>query len=100
MKKSKPKHYWNHRVVTKIIPGSIANDLTKGTITKLSDERVFSIVEVYYNNGKPDSYTESKSLLNSIESVKALKWAHKKIKKAFKKPILDLDHWPNEWKED
>jgi len=60
--------------------------------------RTFSIVEVHYEKGKPVSYGP-KSLLSEHENVKALKWTHKKIKEAFKKPILDADNWPKKFKE-
>lgn len=92
MLRKKGKHYWNYRIVTKIISGITGYD--NGTVTKLSDQRIFSIVEVYYNGDVPDSYAESKGVLYDHESVEDLKWVHKKIKKAFKKDILDLDHWP------
>jgi len=97
MSKHKSKHYWNYRIVTKLIPGPMGHDLDKGTTKKLPDTRVFSIVEVFYTDGKPDSYIESKSILSECESVKDLKWIRKKIKKAFKKPILDLDNWPKKY---
>jgi len=80
------KNYWNHRVVTKLYKSDVTGD-----------QRLFSVVEVYYKDDKPDSYTESKSLLKDSESISGLKWSHKKIKKAFKKPILDLDRWPLVW---
>ena len=95
----KPKHHWNYRVVTKLITGKQGIDLSDmRNNEKLQDKRLFSIVEVYYRDGNPDSYTESKSLLYDVESKKALKWIHKKIKKAFNKKILDLDNWPAVWK--
>jgi len=84
----KNKTHWNYRVVTKLIPEVAATE----------EYRVFSIYEVYYHDDKADSYTESKTILDEVESVKSLKWINKKVKKAFKKPILDLDNWPNEWK--
>jgi hypothetical protein len=82
----KPKRYWNFRGVTKIYQ-SLATE----------DERLFSIVEVYYGDGKPESYIETKRLMADMNSVDELKWTRKKIKEAFDKPILDLDHWPKEW---
>jgi hypothetical protein len=92
MRRKKGKHYWNYRIVTKIIPGTTCYG--NGTVTKLPDERIFSIVEVYYNGDIPDSYADTKGILYDHEYVEDLKWAYKKIKKAFKKDILDLDHWP------
>ena len=81
------KNHWNYRVVTKV-----------QKIKPFPIERLFSIVEVYYTNGKPDSYIASKTILNELSSVKELKWSNKKIKKAFKKPILDLDNFPKKYK--
>ena len=85
MKRS--KNYWNFRIATKEYVGI--------GIT----EQEFSIIEVYYKNGKPDSYVESKRILDGLASVKELKWTNKKIKKAFKHSVLDLDNWPHKWKD-
>jgi hypothetical protein len=83
MSKYKCKHHWNYRVVTKLI----------------GEDRIFSVVEVYYNSeNKPDSYIDSKNVLNNYESKKALKWSYNKIKEAFNKHILDLDNWPHNYK--
>jgi hypothetical protein len=88
----KDKRYWNFRVVTKLYI------YDKETYPDREPERLFSVCEVYYTDGKPDSYIESKRILGDMESVKGLKWTTKKIKKAFNKPILDIDNWPNKWK--
>jgi hypothetical protein len=88
MGKYKTKNHWNFRVVTKVVPETCATE----------KYRIFSIAEVYYKDDKPDSYVDSKRILYELESEKALKWTNKKIKKAFKKPILDLDNFPQEWK--
>jgi hypothetical protein len=85
-KKKKKKNYWNYRIITILYKNEIVN----------IEERLFSIVEVYYKKGKPESYAE-KNILNSHYSKKDLKWSFKHIKKAFKNPILDADNWPNEW---
>jgi len=97
MSRYRCKHYWNYRVVTKIIPGTTGHDLVNGTVTQFPDERVFSITEVYYKRNKPDSYVDSANIMANHESVKDLKWIRKKMKKAFKKPILDLDNWPQKF---
>lgn len=89
-KNKKQKTYWNFRVVTKLFK---YDEL----LSNCKPERLFSIVEVYYTDGKPDSYIDSKRILDGLESTKALKWTAKKIKKAFKKSILDLDNFPQEW---
>lgn len=90
MGKIKSKNYWNFRVTTYLFKYEALPDK--------KPERLFSVSEVYYKNGKPDSYIDSKRILDGVESVKGLKWTNKKIKKAFKKPILDLDNWPHEYK--
>jgi hypothetical protein len=79
----KIKSTWNYRVVTRMY----------------KDTRLFSITEVYYTNEIPDSYIEPKdmNLLSNVESVKDLKWIRKKTREAFKKPILDLDNFPNKY---
>jgi hypothetical protein len=77
----------------------VGRDLDTGENELFPDERVYSIFEVFYKNGVPDSYIESKKLLRNVESIEDLKWIHKKIKKAFKKPIIDLDNFPKEYKD-
>ena len=84
MSKYKSKNHWNYRIATKLFKG--LNE----------DERVFSVVEVFYVDGKPDSYCES-NILDCLESRKAIKWILKKVKKAYNKDILDLDNWPQKW---
>jgi hypothetical protein len=96
--KTHGRTHWNYRVVTRVVKGMIGHDLTNGTTKKFPDERVFSIVEVYYNkDGNPNSYVDSKHILKDCESKGSLKWILKKAKKAFKKPILDLDHFPQKY---
>jgi hypothetical protein len=63
-------------------------------------ERLFSVKEVHYSaEGKPEAYGEKGNLMSDHTSLKDLMWTNKHIKKAFKKPILDGDNWPKEWKE-
>jgi hypothetical protein len=97
--RKRSKNHWNYRIVTKLVPGIQGIDLTDLRNNKtFPDERVFSVVEVYYHDNKPDSYVESKDVLGELDSKKSIRWTLKKIKKAFKKPILDLDNFPNEYK--
>jgi len=91
MGKYKTKNHWNFRVVTQLFKYD-------EVLLDHEPERLYSIVEVYYKKDKPDSYIDSKRILDGLESVKGLKWTNKKIKEAFKKPILDLDNWPNEYR--
>ena len=93
------KNHWNYRIVTRLYSErhiDLSDPINNKTFP---DERLFSVVEVYYHDNKPDSYVESKNILDGLESKKAIKWTLKKIKKAYKKPILDLGNWPNEWKK-
>jgi len=90
------KNYWNYRIATRIVSGLQGNDLSNPMKSKkYPDERVLSIIEVYYKDGKPDSYIESKNILEDLDSKESIKWTLKKIKKALKREVLDLDNWPN-----
>jgi len=89
--KKKPNGYWNHRIVTRIHPSA-----KKYPLMKKEDYRIFSIAEVYYEWDKPTSYGDI-NVLTEYESLKDLKKIYKLIKTAFKKDILDLENWPNEW---
>jgi len=102
MGRYKFKNHWNYRVVTRLITRKIGVDMSEpGNSKLLPDERLFSITEVYYNSdGKPDSYIEpDKNRLDSHESIEDIKWTLKKMKKALKKPVLDLDNFPSEYVE-
>ena len=84
MSKYKTKTCWNYRIGTQLI----------------HNERVFSVFEIYYSDRKgkkPDGYVER--TLSEHVSIKDIKWTLKKIKKALKQPIIDLDNFPNEWIE-
>ena len=77
---------WNYRVST----------------SKNEHGRVFGIIEVYYDKKhKADGHSdpETFSPLSGWENYKYLKATYETIKEAFKQPILDLDNWPNEYKE-
>lgn len=88
MSRKKDKKYWNYRIVTKLWKYDS------------SEKRLFSVTEVFYDEGKPTSYIdpEQVNILYNVESIKSLKWIRKKLKKTLKKSILDLDNWPNKWK--
>jgi hypothetical protein len=70
----KPKHYWNYRIMKLPIKG-------------WGEIPLYQIHEVHYENEKPTGYTID-PIAFSADSVKSLKWMIKKMKKAFKKPIL------------
>ncbi|MFW6311068.1 MAG: hypothetical protein ACOC1K_02410 [Nanoarchaeota archaeon] len=84
--KKNKKKYWNFRVGTYLYKYDSET------------QRIFSIIEVYYEDGKPTAYGEN-NILKDHDSVENLKWTNKKVKLAFKKPILDLDNWPKRFKK-
>jgi hypothetical protein len=94
---------WNYRIGTKIFSYKKEFEGKEGheKLASFPDVRMFSIIEVYYDveSNEPASYAEVNALQN-WESMKDLKGTYKLIKGAFKKPVLDLDNWPNEWKEE
>lgn len=92
-KKSKkfPKISWNYRVGTQIL------EVPKESRSSAPDYRIFSVVEVYYRNGKAESWGKT-NVLSSWEAMKGLKASHRLAKKAFDKPIIDLDNFPEEYK--
>jgi len=82
---------WNFRIGTK---------LYRYKNMKVDPERLFSVIEVYYDDdNNPVSYG-GKNLLKDIESIKGIKWAIKHIPEAFEKPIIDMDNFPKEWKDE
>ena len=86
-KKKKPNHYWNHRIIArwcKGLPGSEGCWL-------------FSIAEVHYDHGKPTG-SGDKNMLQGHSSIEELEWVRKRLKKAFKKPILNGDNHLKKWK--
>lgn len=86
---------WNYRVATRFCP--YPSDMAKKV--KRKGNRVFSIVEVFYDpkTEKPNAYGEN-NILSDCETLKDLKWSHKVIYDALKKPILDLDNFPKIYK--
>jgi hypothetical protein len=101
MEKYKDKYkdsYWNYRIGTKLFSYKKEFEGKNEKMANFPNERLFSIIEVYYSadENKADSYVE-KNPLDNLTSVEDIKWTLKKIKKALKKPILDLDNFPTEW---
>ena len=84
-KKEAPEHYWNMRVLTECgYPNS--------------DERQFFFTEVHYEKGIPTGY--AKGRYNYVgNNTKELNWRLNRMKEALKKPVLDADNWPNEYKD-
>jgi hypothetical protein len=90
---------WNYRIGTKIFSYHKLFDGKNIELAEHPDRRLFSIIEVYYDEKKiPNGYAEINAL-NEWESIKDLKGTYHLIKDAFKKPILDLDNFPHEWKK-
>lgn len=80
---------WNYRICTKVEG--------KGGSTRW---RSFSVKEVYYNKeGIPDGVAETSKILE-WDNYEDLKGTYKLIEKAFEKPIIDLDNFPEEYKND
>jgi hypothetical protein len=90
---------WNFRIGTNSFS---YKDTFKDQNEKLAlrpDERLFSVIEVYYDkDGKPTAYGEINPL-NDWDNMKDLKGTYDLIADAFNKPIIDLDNFPNEYKE-
>lgn len=95
---------WNYRIGTKLFSYKKTFNKKNPELAKHEDQRLFSIIEVYYKskedaiNGIPDGYAERGSFEN-WEDVKDLKCTLKLVKKALKKPIIDLDNFPKIWEE-
>jgi len=86
---------WNYRVATYI--SSFEKHLGSNPNTRL-----FSVIEVHYDSdedakiGKGASYLHSNPVAN-WESLEDLKKTLKLLQEAFKRPVIDLDNFPNEW---
>jgi hypothetical protein len=84
---------WNYRVGTKL--HKLSEDFVKNGGNEF--DRTFSVVEVYYNEkGVPVAWGEGS--LKNWSDYEDLEGTHKLMAEAFKKPILDLDKFPNEYK--
>lgn len=91
-------NYFNFRIGTELYTYKIGDEIRT--------QRIFSIVEIHYKNGIPVTYGAKREDLNDYvnklsfaDSVDELKGTFKLIKKAFKKPVIDLDNFPNKYKE-
>lgn len=95
---------WNYRIGTKVFSYKKNFEGKNERLAAHPDVRQFYIIEAYYDH-KQDadnniaSYYGEVNPLNGWENMKALKKTYKLIAGAFKKPVLDLDNWPNEWKK-
>jgi len=88
---------WNYRIATYNF--SYKNTFPNNKeFQKVPDVRMFKIISVYYDeHSNINGYGEGGSTdsLDGFENVKDIEDTIKKIKKALKKPILDLDNFPN-----
>jgi hypothetical protein len=90
---------WNYRIATKVYSYKKEFEGKNEKLANNPDSRLFSIVEVYYDNDSiPNGYAEVNALSN-WEDLNDLMGTYKMIKKAFEDSIIDLDSFPNEWQE-
>lgn len=88
---------WNYRIGTKMFSYKETFKKINKALANHPDDRLFSIVEVYYDkDGIPIAYGEINPLDN-WDNLKDLKGTYNMIKDAFNKAIFDLDNFPNFW---
>ncbi len=90
---------WNYRVCTQIYS---YKDKFPGNkrLSEKEDARLFSIHEFYYDkDGVPTGIHQSPTSLSDWENIEDLQETVDLIQSAFKKPTMDLDNFPNEFKE-
>ena len=66
---------------------------TRITKTSIGEYREYLIFTCYYKNGFPDAYGISG--IGHYDDFDDMEKSFEKIKKAFNKPIIDLDNFPN-----
>lgn len=84
----KPFHYWNYRVGTRLQKHPLRDEMW----------REYLIIECHYENEIPRSYGESVKM-NGYEELHEMKNANRLMSTAFEKEVLDLDNFPNVFKE-
>ena len=84
----KPPHYWNYRVGTRLVKHVLRDEMW----------REYLIIECHYENEIPRSYGESVKM-NGYEELHEMKNANSLMSTAFEKEVLDLDNFPNVFKE-
>jgi len=91
---------WNYRIGTHVFSYKKAF-VSNPKLAEMKDQRLFSIIEVYYDkNGKPDGYIDKKNTLSNWEDLSDLIGTVDLVKLALSKPIIDIDNFPNEWKDE
>jgi hypothetical protein len=90
---------WNYRIGTHLFSYKEAF-VNNPELAKRKDERLFSIIEVYYDkDGNLEGYAEADPTKN-WDLLEDLMGTLDLLMKAKEKPILDIDNWPNEWKNE
>lgn len=90
---------WNYRIGTKVFSYKKKFEEKNKDLAKFPDSRLFSIIELYYDeNNIPNGYTEP-NVLSDWETLEDLIGTIDFVKLALEKPIIDLDNFPNEWVE-
>lgn len=84
----KPPRYWNYRVGTRLQKHPLRDEMW----------REFLIIECHYENDVPRSYGESVKM-NGYEELHEMKSANLLMAGAFEKEVLNLDDFPNTFKE-
>lgn len=91
---------WNYRIATKIFSYKEKFKDTNEKLAEHPDTRLFSVIEVYYDDdGTPNGYMPKSNVLADWESLEDLASTYRLIEAAFDKPILDLDNFPNVWEK-
>lgn len=90
---------WNYRIGTHVFSYK-KTFVNNPELAKHKDERLFSIIEVYYDeNGVPDGYAEANPTKN-WDLLEDLTGTLDLLLEAKTKPIIDIDNFPDEWKEE
>jgi hypothetical protein len=84
----KPPRYWNYRVGTRLVKHVLRDEMW----------REYLIIECHYENEVPRSYGESNKM-DGYEELHELKSANSLMSTAFEKEVLNLDDFPNVFKE-
>lgn len=91
---------WNYRICTHVFSYK-KTFVNNPKLAANEDQRIFAIHSVYYDkNGVPEGTSKNPESLGGFEELDSLKDSIEKIQEALSKPIIDLDNFPNEWKDE
>ena len=91
---------WNYRICTHLFSDK-KTFVNNPKLAKNEDTRIFAVHSVYYDkDGLPEGCSKNPESVGGYETQVELKSTIGMLQEAFKKPVLDLDNWPNEWKDD